>query len=247
MATSPDVVRRDLRVITDAAQADIRAVANATPEDPATLRAALFAATPLIVTEYAEGAAALALDWFEELREESGVATPFRPVPFVTVTDDEIAAIVAQTTKSLYDLQRGIEQEIEETFAEMLAELEDAMVQEVQDGFRDTIVENSKADPESGGWKRFAQPGACKFCVMLAARGAVYTRETARFAAHGAVTNGKRTGGDCRCIAGPEFGGQETWAEATPMQYVASKRQRTEAERKALRAYLNKNFPDAPG
>ena len=247
MATSPDAIRRDLAVITGAATADLRAVAAAAPEDPATLRAALFAATPLIVTEYAEGAAALALDWFEELRLEAGVSTPFHPIPFVTVTDDEIAAIVAQTTTSLYDLQRGIEQEIEETFAEMMAELEDAMAQEVANGFRDTIVENAKADPESGGWKRFAQPGACKFCLMLAARGAVYTEATARFAAHGAITNGKRTGGDCRCIAGPEFGGQETWATATPMQYVASKRKRTEAERKALRAYLNANFPDAPG
>lgn len=237
MATSPDVVRRDLQVITGAATAEIAAVAQAAPEDPATLRAALFAATPLIVNEYAEGAAALALDWYEELRVDSGATTPFRPVPFVTVTDDEIAAIVARTTESLYDLQRGIEREIEETFAEMMAALEAEIQIEVADGFRDTVTGNVAEDPDSVGWKRFAQADGCKFCLMLAARGAVYTEATARFAAH---TN-------CHCIAGPEFGGADTWGEATPMQYVASKRKRTAAERKALRDYLNKNFPDAPG
>ena len=48
------------------------------------------------------------------------------------------------------------------------------------------------------------------------------------------------------CLAGPAFDG-EGIAKATPMQYVASKRKRTEKERAALRDYLNHNFPDAPG
>lgn len=235
VATSPDLIRRDLAVITGAAQADIRAVAAAAPEDPAALRAALFAATPLIVTEYAEGAAALALDWFEELRFEAGVTTPFRPAPFVNITEDDIAAVVARTTESLYDLQRGIEQEIEEAFAESMAALEAEMQKEVASGFRDTITENAEADPAAVGWARFARGDGCKFCQMLAHRGAVYTRATARFAAH---TN-------CHCVAGPAFDADAPRADV--MQYVASQRERTEAQRKALRAYLNKNFPDAPG
>lgn len=247
MATSPDVIRRDLLVITSEARADVRAVANAASEDPGALRAALFAAAPPVVTEYAEASAALALDWFEELRVESGVPTPYRPRPFVNVTDDDISAVVAQTTEALYDLQRGMERELEAVFAETLTMVEDALAEEVARGFRETIVENSYEDPEAVGWRRFARPGACKFCLMLAARGAVYTETTARFAAHAAVTGGKRTGGDCRCVAGPAFAGDEVWTEATPMQYVASKRTRTPAQRAALREYLNANFPDAPG
>jgi hypothetical protein len=236
MATSPDVIRRDLTVITGAAQADIRTVANAAPNDPTDLRAALFAATPLIINEYADGAAALALNWFEELRNEAGVRTPFQAQPLVTITEDDIAAMVARTTESIHDLQRGIEQDIEKAVTESMAALEAEMQREVAAGFRDTITGNSAQDPESPGWKRFAQAGACKFCEMLSARGAVYTEATARFAAHTS----------CSCLAGPAFGSHD-FVKATPMQYVASKRTRTPAQHAALRDYLNEHFPDAPG
>lgn len=235
--------------MTGAAVADTRKVAEIAGNEPSEVRAALFAAVPLIVGDYADGAAALALDWYEELRDEAPVDGPFTPQPFTVVTDEDVAAMVARTTESLHDLEievARIAEDFERELAASLDALTSAIQQEVADAFRETIIENTKADPESAGWKRFARPEACGFCRMLAARGAVYTKETARFAAHGAFTNGKRTGGDCMCIAGPEFGGKETWAEATPMQYVASKRKRTEAERAALRKYLNKNYPDTP-
>ena len=35
--------------------------------------------------------------------------------------------------------------------------------------------------------------------------------------------------------------------EANVYQYLASKRERTDAERAALRDYLNAKYPDAPG
>lgn len=247
MATAPDSIRRDLLVIANEAQADLRAVASQAPDDPAGLRSALFAAAPLIVTEYTEGAAALALDWFEELRAESRATVPFRPVPVVTITDDEVAAVVARTTESLHEIQKDFERELEESFAESVKLLEEQTAEIIAQGFRETVTENAKADPESVGWRRFARPEACKFCKMLAAKGAVYTEQTARFAAHGAVMGGNRKGGNCMCIAGPAFGGQEIWAQATPMQYLASQRERTEEERKRLREYLNQKYPDAPG
>lgn len=58
---------------------------------------------------------------------------------------------------------------------------------------------------------------------------------------------GGRKGGNCMCIAGPAFGGKEIWAEATPVQYLASRKKRTAKQKAALRKYLNSNFPDAPG
>lgn len=237
MATSPDAVRSDLLVITAAAQQELREVAASAAEDPAALRSALFAATPLLISDYAEASAALALDWFEEIRFESGVSAPFRPRPVVPVADDDVAAIVARTTEPLHEILQGIEREYQEALAASLSALEAEVQKEVAAGFRETVTENAKADPAAAGWKRHAQPDACKFCRMLAAKGAVYTEATARFAAHT----------DCSCIAGPEFGGQEIWAEATPMQYLASQRQRTDAERKKLREYLNRKYPDAPG
>lgn len=211
------------------------------------MRAALFAASPLILATYTEGAAVLALDWYEELRDDAGISDLFQPRLLVSITDDQIAAMVAQATESIYDLQRGIAEDVGQAFAESLALLEAEYEQAIADGFRETITENVADDPAAVGWRRFARPEACKFCLMLADRGAVYTEATVRFAAHGAVMAGNRKGGNCMCVAGPAFATEGDWEEASPIQYVASRAKRTPAQSAALRAYLNKNFPDAPG
>lgn len=243
MPTSPERVRSGLLKITKAARRDLRTVATAAGEDPQQVRAALFAATPLLVADYGDYAGLLAADWFEELREAAAPSSPFAPRPVQLLTDDDIAAAVAATTKMLREAAEDVERQV----AEAIAAMEDELAREVAASFNDTMLVNAHEDPASVGWRRFARPEACKFCKMLADRGAVYTAETARFAAHGAVMRGERKGGNCMCIAGPAFGGKEIWGEATPMQYVASKRERTDEERAALREYLNENFPDAPG
>lgn len=255
MATPPDQTRAALLTVATAASAEVAAVAaQAAATGPTEARAALFAAVPLIVESYSVGSSALALDWYEELRDEANPRRPFRPQIVPTFDDDALAAIVAQSTNPLRDLEREFARQADRLGEEMTRALDESLTlltpqveTLVADGFRETVTENVKADPDAVGWKRHARPEACKFCLMLAARGAVYTEETARFAAHGAVTNGKTTGGNCMCIAGPAFGGKEIWAEATPMQYVASQRTRTPEQQAALRDYLNENFPDAPG
>lgn len=248
MAT-PSQVRRALGLVAGAAAADLQAVGVAAAQSgsPSEIRAALFAATPLIVGEYTAGSSALALEWYDDLRDAAQVLQRFSPRPLVLVTDDELAAIVAETTGALYDIQRGIEEGLQAALTESLELLEAEIVEEVAQAFRDTVTGNVANDPAAVGWRRFARPEACKFCLMLAARGAVYTESTARFAAHGAVMNGNRKGGNCMCIAGPAFGGTDAWTEATPMQYVASSTSRTPAQQAALREYLNANYPDAPG
>lgn len=255
MATSPDAVRSGLQIVTRAARRDLREVAAAAPKDASGLRAVLFAATPLIVSEYVAGTAALALDWYEELRDAAQVASRFAPRPLALVTEDDVRAAVATATEALFEIEQGFVREIEksaeeqirEALTESLSLLELEVEEQVVSGFTDTVTGNVEEDPDAAGWRRFARPEACKFCKMLAARGAVYTRETARFAAHGAVMGGNRKGGNCMCIAGPAFGGKDIWAEATPMQYLASKKRRTPEQRAALREYLTENFPDAPG
>lgn len=243
MTSSPDEVRTGLAIVTTAAAAEL--ISSAEPVESATdLRALLFLAAPIIVSDYSDGAAALALDWYEELREAAEVRRRFTPEPFRVVTDDYVRARVAAATADLLNVPADRFAEAKTATLSLVA---DSLPEMVADGFRETITRNAINDPSSAGWKRFARPGACKFCLMLAARGAVFTEKTARFAAHGAVMNGGRKGGDCQCIAGPEFGGPETWSEATPIQYVASRRKRTPKQRAELREYLSDNFPDAPG
>lgn len=238
MATSPDAVRRGLGLVTGAAVADTREVARAAGNDPGRLRSALLTAVPLIVPDYSDAAAVLALDWYDETRSEARVRRTYRPRPMKTVTDSDIRAVVARSTEILHPGGRvTITTSFDAAVADMLSKLDGEIELLVADGFRETIAGNAREDPEAVGWKRHANPGACKFCQMLAAKGAVYKKATARFAAHP----------NCYCIAGPAISGQEEWAEATPMQYLASERERTPAEKRRLRRYLNQHYPDAPG
>jgi hypothetical protein len=194
----------------------------------------MFAVAPLVVAEYAPGSATLALDWFEEIRESS-IGTGYRPTPRLNVTDDDVAASVASITESLADIEREIQADADRLIAQLTADLEAQVQKQVAAGFWDTITENADDDPDAVGWQRFARGGACKFCVMLAGRGAVYTKTTVNFAAHTT----------CHCVAGPSY--DPNAPRASVMQYLGSKRSRTEKERADLRAYLNDNFPDAPG
>lgn len=252
MAT-PRQVRRALQLVTTAAVSDLRAVATEAERtgSPTAVRAALFAATPLIIHDYIDGAAAIALDWYEAVRDAARPSHHFTPTPLTVVDDDLIKTTVALATEALHDVEQDIARLTDQMLAEATAEsvklLERSVQMDIASGLRDTVTENVRRDPDAVGWRRFARPEACKFCKMLADRGAVYTESTARFAAHGPIMSGGRKGGACMCIAGPAFGGKEIWAEATPMQYVASQQKRTPEQQAALRDYLNKNYPDAPG
>lgn len=66
----------------------------------------------------------------------------------------------------------------------------------VLDGGRDTITATVTADPSITGFRRVTSGGACKFCSMLAGRGAVYSARTARFESHDG----------CSCSAEPVYG-----------------------------------------
>lgn len=253
MAPTPEQVRSGLQIVATAASTELRAAAEA-EETPAGVRAVLFTAAPLVVAEYGAAAAALGAEWYEELRDLAAVigriGTSFTPRLVVPEREDQIAAAVAKISTDLRDLEGGTSAKIidfESAKRRILDDTADTVEQEVATAMRETVTTNVIEDPDAGGWRRFARPEACKFCLMLAAKGAVYTERSARFAAHGAVMAGGRKGGNCMCIAGPAFGGKDSWSDATPMQYMASRKKRTAKQKAALRDYLNQNFPDAPG
>lgn len=183
-----------------------------------------------MVANYIDGSAALALDWYDEIRDEAAPAHPYQPQPVVVVREDAIAGMVARTTEALRDLTA-----FDGALAPVISLLTGEIQHEVASGFRDTVTVNSVRDPDAAGWQRFARPGACKFCLMLAGRGAVYAEATVQFAAHG----------HCHCVTGPSF--DPDAPKASVMQYVASSPDRTPTQQAALRDYLNNNYPDAPG
>lgn len=183
---------------------------------------------------YATGSSALAADWYEELREGVNPTRPFTATAPAWQREEKFARALVWATEPI--------QLDDPNLLESLSRLGTAVEYETFDAFTESMDANVRDDAEAIGWSRNANYGACKFCLMLAGRGALYRkRETAQFAAH---TN-------CQCTYVPVFRNGEHGPEATVIQYQASQRYRTKAQRDAnnarVRAYLNEHYPDAPG
>jgi hypothetical protein len=234
MATPPEAVRGQLAVITATAAADLAAEAARAPADGRLNT--LLDAIRLVVPTYYNAAGVLAVAWYDELRDAANPSSVYVPDVIGDPTTDWIEREIA---KFAAELEGDLDIEAQRLADEAIA-LAD---KEIARGFRDSIIGNTRIDSDAIGWSRVVRPGACKFCLMLADKGSVYHSEsTAIFAAHIR----------CNCAARPEFRGGDHGPEANVVQYVASsKRARSEKAQAArnarVRAYLNENYPEAPG
>ena len=186
-------------------------------------RAELLDVVPAIVDYYTDGSAALAADFYDDARERAGAAGAFRSEPVVADRTVKIRRGVAWAAEPWVQAAAGVI--AVGSVSERLAEVVSI---EIARPYRDTITANRRRDPQSVGWRRITAPGACGFCMMLADKGAIYKQETARFAAHNS----------CMCTAEPVFRGQAVGPEASVLQYTASKRKRTEAEKADIRYWV---------
>lgn len=218
--TTPQQSRADLSVVTQAAVADAVEVAGRVGGSPELKRAALLETVPGVIDYYATGSAALAADFYDERRDLAGVKKTYTTTLVINDRTVKIRRAVAWASEPLFA-------EMTVTLEQRLAEVVQA---EVARPYRDTIT--GQKDPAKVGWRRVTGD-SCRFCRLLADRGAVYKESTARFAAHTS----------CDCGAEPVFEGQAVGPEASPMQYLASKRSRTPAQKAALKDYLDTYYP----
>jgi hypothetical protein len=213
---SPSESRRALTLITGAAVTQVSRLLARLTGSPESQRADLLDAVPTILDYFTSGSAALAADFYDDERERAGARGRFVAEPIVADRAEKIARAVVWATEPMFE-------PADVTVIERLA----PVVQlETARPYRDTITGNRGRDPEAVGWRRIAA-GGCKFCRMLAGRGEVYRHDTALFASH---TN-------CHCTAQPVFK-TNPGEEADVLQYVASKRRKSEADRARVRAYL---------
>lgn len=219
---TPSESQAALRLVTGAAVADGAALAARLSGSPEAQRAVLLDAVPAVVGYYSDGSAALAADFYEEQREAAGLRG-FRASPIVNDRTVKIRRAVAWASEPLFEVT-------ETTVAQRLAEV---IQLETARPYRDTITGNRRLDPASVGWQRVTGT-CCRFCRMLGDRGAVYREATARFAAHP----------NCDCTAQPVFQGGQVGPEASTIQYVASRRSKTPAQKKAVKDYLDTFYPN---
>lgn len=224
---SPVEAREALELVTMTAVAEAVALPSRLSGSPEARRLALLETVPALIAYYSDGSSALAADFYEEERDLAGVRSRFAVQPIVQERTAEQRAAVAWAAAPLFD--EALDVTVESRLAGVV-QIETARP------FRDTVTQNARLDPDAAGWRRIANPSACKFCVMLAGRGAVYKRPTVQFASHE----------NCFCSAQPVWSTDDT-VEANEFQYMASLRQRTPAQRAKLRDYLNGNYPDSPG
>lgn len=213
--------RQALRLVTTAAVATATTLAQSVKGSAELRRAALLEGVPALIGYYSEGSGALAADLYEQQRELA--AAPGAFVPHVIVPD--------RTVKVRRAVAWAAVPWFTPTDVTVESRLAEVVQLEVARAYRDTITGNRRRDPASVGWRRVTV-GGCKFCRMLADRGAVYKQQTALFAAH---TN-------CHCSAEPVFTTNDSGVEASVMQYAASRRTRTPEQKAALRDYLNEFY-----
>ena len=153
---------------------------------PDLVQAALFEYVPGLVSEYGDMAATVAADWFEELRAAEGVTGAFRSPLASSVPLEQVNARLGYATRASGPLWLGDSATLT-TFLGMMAN-EYAL----QPG-RETVMQAAHKD--NAAYARVPEPGACKFCLMLASRGFVYSKS--------AAGGTKKFHGKCRCNAVP--------------------------------------------
>jgi len=153
---------------------------------PEAVRQDLFDYIPVLVSQYGDMAAGVAADWYDELRAAEGVRGTFRAPLAPLVPDEVVNGRLGFATRIEGPLFTGQTAALS-GFVELMAN-EYAL----QPG-RETIAQAAHRD--NAAYARIPEPGACKFCLMLASRGFVYSKDTAG--------QTRKFHGKCRCNAMP--------------------------------------------
>lgn len=168
-----------------------RVFSRVASEDARFVRDVLLEVAPRIVDQYAQIAQTVGLDWYRTVRAaalgpNAAPLPPGAPIPLPD-TAERVIETVRRAAGSLFGENADP--------AGALHSITSKCQQYALEGARDGIRTMTLSDPASRGWSRSVSANACDFCVDLAARGAVYSADSAEFEAH----NG------CNCTANPEF------------------------------------------
>ena len=166
--------------------ADFWAALN-TKGDPFLVKAALLEFFPELLTVYGDTAALLGADWYDELRNVAPSAATFRAVMASPPATEQAAAAARWALGPLFVAEPNPVQ--------VLANLSGAAQRLVLQSGRDTVWDSARRDPVRSGVAR-VPTGAltCRFCTMLASRGAVYGSQLA------AGGEGNRYHNECDCV-----------------------------------------------
>jgi hypothetical protein len=188
-------------------------------QTPGEARDALLDVLPSLVGAYSEASAALAADWYDNLRDASSAPGRFSAIP-ADLGDTGATGLARWALGPVFtsapDWQR----------AKVL--VEGGVQKRIANAARYTVAESAVADPGAQGWQRVGDGNSCPFCLMLIGRGTVYSRSSADFASHEF----------CGCMATPAFLG-----EPIPVKpFRPGPRQATDADRNRVDRWIAENL-----
>jgi hypothetical protein len=154
--------------------------------DPAEVRAAVLAFFPELVTAYGDASALLGADFYDSLRNVPPSAARFRATLAGSAPAEQAEGSVRWALGSLFAEQPD----------QALMNLSGSAQRLVLQAGRDTIARSAFTDPVRTGFARVPQGDTCKFCVMVASRGAIYKDASA-------AGEGNRYHDDCNCVPTP--------------------------------------------
>lgn len=187
---------------------------------PGEFRDALMVALPALGEEYGHAAGTLAADWYDDLREASGVRGRFVAEPAEPVGLARWESLVRWGLEPLFREQSDPEAS--------LTLIEGGLQRTVADQHRLTVVESTQRDPQAKGWRRVGVGASCGFCRMLIDRGAVYTDASVTFRSHD----------HCNCAASPTWDDKVVKVSTTAYEQSKARPRSAAAQRRMnQRAY----------
>lgn len=172
------------------ARRDLRQIAGGLGGGSEAIRDALLDVVPSLVETYGSASASMGADFYDELRDASGVAGGFRAIPAEIPSRARSDALVRWGAGALFGPNPDKDAAV--------ARIEGGLQRIVANADRQTTLRSVKSDRQGRGWQRVTA-GGCDFCQMLAKRGGVYTERTADFKSHD----------HCHCTAVAVWAGQD--------------------------------------
>ena len=171
MAIAPETYRRAQAALSSRAVADLRKVwprlLTMSPDKTAEALALVLAE---VTDKYGPASAAIAAEWFEEMRDTAGMAGSFRATAASTPSTERLEILARWGVGPLFGASPDP--------VTALNLVSGGLARQVLSVGRDTLMESIASDPAGPTYARHASANACAFCAMLATRGPVYTSET---------------------------------------------------------------------
>ena len=171
MPATAETYRRAQAALSSRAVADLRkvwpALLTMRPDKTAEALALVLAE---VTDKYGYASAALAAEWFEDLRDAAGAARSHSAWAAATPSTERLEVLARWGVGPLFGASPDP--------VTALSLVSGGLARQVLSVGRDTLMESIASDPAGPTYARHASANACAFCAMLATRGPVYTSET---------------------------------------------------------------------